>query len=158
MKSKKTAILDIKGYKHNIRIFGSNPLDPVIVSLHGGPGGCDRYFMRNMRRYFTGFNIVCWDQLGSGSSFRHNISKEDMSVVHFVRDLDTIIDFVRSYFNKDKVILLAHSWGTILGSIYACEYSNKVSLFISCGHLINARIAEEISYSKLLRIINNQKD
>lgn len=157
-KTKKNIILDIEGYKHNIRIFGSNPSDPVIISLHGGPGGCDRYFMRNMQKYLVGFNIVCWDQLGSGCSFRYKILKEDMNIAHFVRDLNTIVDYIRSFFNKDKLILMAHSWGTIIGSIYVSEYPNKLSLFISCGHLVNARIAEEISYSKLSAIINNSKD
>lgn len=157
-RTKKTIILNIEGYKHNIRIFGTNPSAPVIISLHGGPGGCDRYFMRNMQKYFAGFNVVCWDQLGSGCSFRCNILKEDMNITHFVRDLDTIVDYIRNYFNRDKLILMAHSWGTIIGSIYACEHSNKISLFISCGHLVNARIAEEISYSNLSRIIKDSKD
>lgn len=157
-RTRKTIILDISGYKHNIRIFGTNPSNPVIISLHGGPGGCDRYFMRNMQKYFVGFNVVCWDQLGSGCSYRCNILKEDMNITHFVRDLDMVVNYIRNYFNRDKLILMAHSWGTIVGSIYACEHSNKISLFISCGHLINARIAEEISYSNLTNIIDNPKD
>ena len=37
--------------------------------------------------------------------------------------------------SKDRVILLVHSWGTVLGIIYAYEYPEKVAAYVSVAQI-----------------------
>jgi len=63
--------------------------------------------------------VVYWEQRGTARSFHGDIPPESMTVAQFVRDLDEVVELVRQRFGKEKVVLLGHSWGTVLGTIYA---------------------------------------
>ena len=42
-----------------------------------------------------------------------------MTIERMVHGLDELVDTVRARYGKDRVVLLGHSWGTILGNSYA---------------------------------------
>src|SRR5262245_60229513 len=74
--------IELNGSRFHAQAFG-NPANPVIVFLHGGPGGDYRSLLKLGER-FNGYSLaddyylVFWDQRGAGLSKRE--SKESISI------------------------------------------------------------------------------
>ena len=115
--------LAINGTNLHLKTFG-NPANPVIILLHGGPGGDHRYLLRLKSLQDTYF-LVFYDQRGGGLSRRHN--KYEVSISLLVRDLDSIIE----HFSPGvTVTLVGHSWGGQLATAYVTKYPAKVQKLI----------------------------
>jgi proline iminopeptidase len=111
---------EINGYKFHAETFGSKDLTPVIV-VHGGPGG-DYNYLRAMKGLSDKYQVVFYDQRGSGFSPR--VETESLTLEQNLSDLDLIIEH---YSNGKKVKLIGHSWGGMLVAGYLSKYPEKVS-------------------------------
>jgi proline iminopeptidase len=89
--------------------------------------------------------MVYWEQRGTGRSYHADIPRNSMTIGQFQRDLDEVVDLVRQRFGKDRVILLGHSWGTVLGIIYAYEYPEKVAAYVGVAQIANFAEGERLS-------------
>lgn len=101
-----------------------------IIYLHGGPGGkVSESHIRFLKPLAEeGHDIYLYDQIGSGHSDRlENI--EDYTVQRHKEDLAEIIETIGS----EKVILFAHSWGTLLASEYFALHPDKIEKLIYSG-------------------------
>jgi proline iminopeptidase len=94
--------------------FG-DPSDPMVVFLHGGPGGDYRNGLNAKRLVDNNYYVVFYDQRGSGLSQRH--SKDSYTIEVMFEDLDEVIAHYRSS-NEQKVFLFGHSWGAMLATGY----------------------------------------
>lgn len=81
--------------------------------------------------------VVYWEQCGAGRSYDADLPPTSMTLAQFERDLDELVDLVRARFGKQKVILLGHSWGTALGTIYAAQHPDKVAAYVGVGQVAN---------------------
>jgi proline iminopeptidase len=116
--------ISVNGTQLHSEAFG-NPNDPMIVVLHGGPGGDYRAMLNCSRFSDDGFYVVFYDQRGSGLSKRHN--KETYSTVQiFIDDLDGVIQHYRRR-PEQKVILMGLSWGAMLATAYVNQYPTAIS-------------------------------
>jgi proline iminopeptidase len=100
-----------------------NPADPMIVVLHGGPGGDYRSLLNLSRFSADGFFVVFYDQRGSGLSKRH--PKEIYTTQLFIDDLDGVIRHYRQ--PGQKVFLMGQSWGAMLATAYVNAHPTDVS-------------------------------
>lgn len=131
--------VDINGSKQWISIYGEDINNPVLLSLHGGPGAsasiCEYYIMRPWADKYT---IVTWDQRNCGKSY----SKDQNGTVKYTYDLfmedgRQMTEFLRNYLGKDKITLFGHSWGTYLGTNLALKYPELYDCYIGAGQLID---------------------
>jgi len=112
--------IDMNGSRFHLQTFG-NPSNPVIVFLHGGPGGDYRSLLRLAERQ-NGYSLaddyflVYWDQRGTGLSKRHN--RDVLTLDTYLTDLDTLVG---RYSPWRPVLLIGESWG----GMFATEYINK---------------------------------
>jgi pimeloyl-ACP methyl ester carboxylesterase len=147
------------GLKQHIRLRSTDIKLPLILSLHGGPGGCDRFLMMRFYRYLAGkATLVCWDQRGSGLSYNAGISPEQMTIERIKEDTNELVDYLLNRFKQKKLFILGHSWGTLLGCYYTKQYSEKVAAFIGCGQLVSAAQSESISYQKIWEEAKERND
>jgi pimeloyl-ACP methyl ester carboxylesterase len=120
---------------------------PAVILLHGGPGASEaalfRHFNSDLEHQFL---MVYWEQRGAGRSYRSSIPRESMTIERFVRDLDEVVELVRQRFQKAKVVLLGHSWGSALGILYAARYPEKVAAYVGVGQVADMREGERLSY------------
>jgi proline iminopeptidase len=112
----------VNGTQLHSEAFGS-PNDPMIVVLHGGPGGDYRSMLNCSRFSADGFFVVFYDQRGSGLSRRHN--KEIYTTRLFIDDLDAVIKYYRQKPDQ-KVILMGQSWGAMLATGYVNDHPGEV--------------------------------
>lgn len=135
-----------------ITIAGENVNNPVIISLHGGPGSPTSYVDYCWQDYLTDeYTVVCWDERGCGRSYYRNVNvdpdNETLSFDAQLADLDALVDYLCERFSKDQVIIIGHSYGTLLGSRYVLAHPEKVSAYIGIGQSVNTRNYSDEIYS-----------
>lgn len=113
----------LHGYAFHAQAFGRVGR-PVVVVLHGGPGGDYRYLL-GLAALADAFRVVFYDQRGTGLSPR--VPPEDITPQGFVDDLDAIVD---AYGQGRPVHLVGHSWGPMLASAYAGAHPDKVDRLV----------------------------
>ncbi|HEY1334476.1 MAG TPA: alpha/beta fold hydrolase [Myxococcaceae bacterium] len=111
----------------------------AILVLHGGPDFDHRYLLPDLDRLSDGYRLVYYDQRGRGDSAR--VRPEDVSLASELADLDA----VRQAFHLDRVVLLGHSWGTVLALEYAVRHPERVSRMI----LMNPAPASTAQYRRV---------
>jgi proline iminopeptidase len=118
--------IEMNGARFHLETLG-NPANPVIVFLHGGPGGDYRSLLKLAERA-NGYSLaddhflVYWDQRGSGLSERQN--KDVLTADVFVNDLNTLIE---RYSPGRRVFLIGESWGGMFATRYINQYPQRVA-------------------------------
>lgn len=131
--------LNIGGVKQSVLIRGDNTSNPILLFLHGGPGMPMMYlshsFQGDLEKEFI---IVQWDRRGAGKSYNKHIDTLTITDEQYYNDAIELIDRLKTRFNKEKIFLVGHSWGTYLGSILAHKNPEKIYAYISIGQIVNA--------------------
>jgi pimeloyl-ACP methyl ester carboxylesterase len=122
--------------------------NPPLILLHGGPGlsetGVFRRFVAPLEKTFS---CVYWDQRGAGKSFDRGIPRSSMTVEQFVSDLDELVDLVCERLGSSQVALFGHSWGSVLGTLYAARFPGKVAAYVGSGQVGNWAAVEAARYA-----------
>jgi proline iminopeptidase len=111
---------NVGGYRFHLEVFGL-PTRPVVVVVHGGPGG-DYRSLLPLRPLSDEYQVVFYDQRGSGLSPR--VPDDQLSLDRYVEDLDAVI---RSVSPHAPVRLVGHSWGAMLAAAYLDRHPDQVS-------------------------------
>jgi pimeloyl-ACP methyl ester carboxylesterase len=142
----------IGGVEQRLWFRGVDVENPAVILLHGGPGASEAALFRHFNSDLENeFLMVYWEQRGTGRSYRASIPVESMTLDQFVRDLDEVVDLVRARFDKERVVLLGHSWGSAVGLLYAARHPAKVAAYIGVGQVADMREGERLSYEFALR-------
>lgn len=146
-----TAYLRIGGIDQWLMIRGESVANPVLVLLHGGPGSPEtslfRYFNSSLEKSFT---LVYWEQRGAGRSYSRDLQDKDMTIERFVADLDELVDAITQKLSKKRVVILGHSWGSALGTLYAARHPEKVCAYVGTGQIGDLQASELSSYAFVL--------
>ena len=115
----------LNGSIFHIETYGDTS-NPVIIFLHGGPGGDFRSSLRLKERYndyslTDEYYLVYWDQRGCGLSQRHNDDVLTLDV--YTEDGRQIIE---QYSSGRDVILIGYSWGGIFSTQLINRYPEKI--------------------------------
>ena len=138
--------VDINGTQQWINIYGQNKDNPVLLYLHGGPGSAtsqiDYAFTRKWSDVYT---VVTWDQRNCGKSY--DTSKTDTITADILmQDGKEMTKFLLDYLDKEKLILLGHSWGSLYGANLVLEYPEYYEAFIGTGQFIDLMENEQRLY------------
>ncbi len=113
----------INGTLLHVETYG-NPTDPIIIMIHGGPGGDYRSLLEAKAFANDSFFVVFYDQRGTGLSER--VPASDFTEVQImIDDLDALINHYRMS-DDQKVFLIGHSWGAMLATGYINQYPSKI--------------------------------
>lgn len=119
--------LEVNGTLLHVESYG-NPANPIVIVLHGGPGGDFRALLNARDLVDDGFFVVFYDQRSTGLSER--VDKKQFegpdAVQLFIDDLDALVEHFRKS-DTQKVFLLGHSWGAMLATAYINDYPEKVA-------------------------------
>lgn len=149
------AYLTLGGQEQYVLMRGINTENPVIIYLHGGPSSPDTYATYGFTDYLIDrYTVVAWDQRGCGRTYFHNLDNdpknETASFDQALKDLDELVDYAMDRFGQDKVILLGHSYGTILGSVYVKAHPEKISAYIGAAQVVSLEKTDIYSYEDAL--------
>ena len=111
-----------------VRIRG-NPKNPLIINLHGGPGGYSGIDIKLMGPELEDkFLIAYLDQRGCGKSLAC-ADTAMLTIEQYILDLDIVIDSLMHRFNKKSVSLMGSSWGGIYGFLYMLLHQEKINSY-----------------------------
>lgn len=153
------------GYQQKVLIEGKSKDNPIIITLHGGPGtpipfsvGCRGLFPK----FTDNFIMVYWDQLGCG--INNHVIDDTFSIDMFVQMTSELIEQIKAKFPNNKIMIFSTSWGSILSAKLLEKNPHAVDEVVACGQIIknvficdevkNALSQSNISKKKLQRIRN----
>ena len=153
--------ITLGGQEQYVLMTGRDVKNPVIIYLHGGPSSPDAFCTYAFADHLTeDFTFVCWDQRGCGRTYYENEdtdpSNETASFDRALEDLDELVDYARERFGQERVIIMGHSYGTILGSTYVQAHPEKVSAYIGIAQVISPEKSERAGY-EMARIRGHEK-
>ena len=142
----------IGGVDQWLHIRGRNKDNPILLFLHGGPGGAMIGFMDAIQRpwedYFT---VVQWDQRQTGKSYYPADDENNpLTVNQFIEDTEEVIQYLRDYLEKEKLFILGHSWGTVLGMHMVKRHPDWLHAYIGMGQSIGGLENEREIYARLM--------
>ncbi len=143
--------VNINGLDQGIFIKSKNKDNPVLLFVHGGPGMPEYWLTQN---YPTGleehFTVVWWEQRGAGLSYRPDIPAETMTAEQFVADTLEVTQYLRKRFGKEKIYLMAHSWGSYIGIQAAAQRPDLYYAYIGMGQISFQIQSEQMAYEYAL--------
>ncbi|MFZ3180063.1 MAG: alpha/beta hydrolase [Methylocystis silviterrae] len=121
---------------------------PVILWLHGGPGGAEGPLFRLYNSAIEEtFVVAYWDQRGAGRSYDADADPARLTVAQHLEDLDLVVDHLRARLRKDRVVLMGHSWGSALGLLYARRHPEKVAAFVGVAQFVSGIDGQRAQYA-----------
>ena len=147
-------LLPVYGTRQWISIQGRDRRNPILLVLHGGPGSplmpVAWAFQSPWEDYFT---VVEWAQRGTGKTYEANTPAQmapGMTIAGMTHDAARVVQYLRHRFHKQKIFLLGHSWGTVLGVRLAQRHPNWFYAYIGVGQIVNERRGQHIAYEHVL--------
>ncbi|HXT18231.1 MAG TPA: alpha/beta fold hydrolase [Gemmatimonadaceae bacterium] len=148
------------GSKQWISIRGTNRDNPLMLFIHGGPGDAmmtrEWAFQRPWEDFFT---VVQWDQRGGGKNALADTSKAmqaTFSVARDVADAEELVALLRQRFGKQKIVIVGHSFGTVIGSELAARHPDWVSVYVGIGQA--SPNGESMLYDDVLALAHAAKN
>ncbi len=162
MKIYEKLYVPINGQEQYVLIRGKDENKPVILSLHGGPAGPDAYFTNALANEICDeYIFVSWDQRGCGRTYFRNKqldpNNESATFEQALSDVDALVTYLCERFHKEKIIIMGHSYGTLLGVNYVHSNPEKVEKYIGIGQNVSILQTEEENYKEVLQALAKYK-
>jgi pimeloyl-ACP methyl ester carboxylesterase len=140
----------IGGIDQWLSVRGQDRNNPIILFVHGGPASplmpTMWQFQRPIEEFFT---VVNWDQRGAGKTLGETDPESISDTIHIARYVDDAIEVaehIRAKYQQRKIILMGHSWGTVVGMSAALKRPDLFHAYVGIGQDINTRENERVSF------------
>ena len=144
-------LVELGDWPQWLSIRGANRNNPILLFLHGGPGTSETPFLIKYNSDLEkSFVVVSWDQRGAGKSYSIKIPPETMTVDRFIADTHELTQHLKEEFSREKIYLVGHSWGTLIGMRAAHRYPEDYYALISIAHTSDGHREELLTYQKVL--------
>ncbi|WP_426662845.1 alpha/beta fold hydrolase [Rhodanobacter aciditrophus] len=143
----------IGGIEQWISVRGRHRDAPILLFLHGGPGFTtipnSYLYTAEWQEYFT---VVQWDQRGAGKTFGRNpdLPASSLSIERMLKDAEEVAAYVRKTYGRRKIVLVGHSWGSILGLMLAQRHPDWFYAYVGFGQATDAHESEAMGYRATL--------
>lgn len=154
-----TRRLNINGIKQFLTIRGVDRGKPILLWLHGGPGNVAMpLYMHHSASLEDQFVVVYWDQRGSGKSYSPRIASTSMTLDQFTADTHELTSWLKKRFNQDKLFLVGHSWGGLLGLHVINKYPTDYAALVAVSPITDGPRSEQVSYEFTLNQAQQRQD
>jgi pimeloyl-ACP methyl ester carboxylesterase len=146
--------VEIGGIEQWITIRGEDRQNPVLLLLHGGPGDATNpWGYAGFRAWLKRFTLVQWDQRGSGRTLGRNGASlaPTITIDRMTEDGIELAQWLRKTLQKDKVVLVGHSWGSTLGVFMAKARPDLFHAFVGTGQVADPARNYAVAYDELLK-------
>ncbi len=152
--------VNINNNNYYLRFRSQDTSNPVVLFLHGGCGAADRPFiMKWNSKIAESATIVAWDQRGAGLAYNRKTAKTEVLTKElYINDLHNVVKYLQNRFNKEKIILVGHSFGSQLGIWYVQKHPENIECYVGIGQVVDAVRNEEISFAFTLEEAKKRND
>ena len=144
--------VDINSVQQGMFIMGKDTGNPVLLFLHGGTA-MPEYFLKqsypiDLEEYFT---VCWWDRRGAGLTYRADLPRESLTIEQSIADTLAVTDYLRNRFHRDKIYLMAHSGGSLIGIQAAARAPELYSAYIGVAQMSYQLRSERLSYEYMVK-------
>jgi pimeloyl-ACP methyl ester carboxylesterase len=142
--------VQIGGINQLLYFRGQNIENPAILYLHGGPASSEMQLLHGFQyAWEDDFTVIHWEQRQSGKTFLANDPGkiETATFERMLEDAWEVTQYIRNKLNKDKIIVLGHSWGSILGTALIQTHSDAISAYIGVAQIVDGIANEQACYN-----------
>jgi pimeloyl-ACP methyl ester carboxylesterase len=128
----------IGGIKQWVQIRGEDRHNPVLLFVHGGPGGSTLAMSSGWRPWEKYFTVVQWDQRGTGRTYGASgeATAPTMTLERMTQDGIELAEYLRIHLHKDRIILVGHSWGSFLGIHIVKQRPDLFLAYVGTGQVV----------------------
>jgi pimeloyl-ACP methyl ester carboxylesterase len=152
--------VQIGGIPQWIQIRGHDRSNPVLLCVHGGPGGTWIPVTGLFSSWEKNFTVVFWDQRGAGKTLKATGPgvASTMTIERMTRDGIEVAEHVRKQLGKEKIVLLGHSFGSILGVRMVKERPDLFHAFVGTGQASDLPRSTALEFERVRQLAQNAHD
>jgi pimeloyl-ACP methyl ester carboxylesterase len=143
--------IDAGGHRLGVLIRGVDRTAPVLLFVPGAPGGSE---LGAARKHFGAleqrFVVVTLDRRGGGSSYPALDPTATVTPDNAVADVIAVTEALRRRFHQEKIYLLGHSGGSILGALAVQRRPELYRAYIGTGQAVDVEASDRIFYADIL--------
>jgi len=153
----------IGGIEQWVTIRGQDRNNPVLLFLHGGPGDVTNpWTFALFAPWEKHFTVVQWDQRGAGRTLRKTgpTVAPTMTLDRMTQDGIELAEYLRKHLGKEMIIVVAHSFGSILGLRMVRARPDFFYAYVGTGEVADSTKNYSVAYDALLKkaqAIGNQQ-
>jgi proline iminopeptidase len=151
--------VELGGVEQPILLRGHSIDAPVLLVLHGGPGGSSLgvtpVLLAELEEHFV---VVGWDQPGAGTSYPLLEPTQDLTVERMLSDTLELTDHLRARFDEERIYVLGESWGSTLGALAVQERPDLFHAYVGAGQMVDQLETDLRLYRQALEFIEETGD
>ncbi|MCL1870343.1 MAG: alpha/beta hydrolase [Promicromonosporaceae bacterium] len=123
----------------------------VLLMLHGGPGVPNSVLAYHHQPFYGRLgNVVYYDQRATGKTqLKSKTTAADLSWDLLLEDLRQTVAYLKRRYDTDRIILVGHSFGSMLGNDYVTKHPGDVLALIGSGVVTDSRRQGEVFYQHI---------
>jgi pimeloyl-ACP methyl ester carboxylesterase len=154
-----SAAVSINGINQWIKADGVSDENPMLLFLHGGPGGsvmgyADR-FSNELKNHFI---VIQWDQRETGKTKLLNHSDIPLTVALFEADVVAVIHYLQEKFHQEKIYLVGHSWGGFLALYVAARNPALIGACVAASPMVYQEESERMTLAKMKQLAADENN
>ena len=130
--------MDINGEVNGFFINSVDINNPVLLLVSSGPG-TDDYFLTSKYKDMLieeHFTVVYWDYRGMGIAYNKNIDINSITMDNLVSDTNSVTNYLKERFNKDKIFIMGFSGGSKIAINAVKKYPNNYYAYIGMAQVV----------------------
>jgi pimeloyl-ACP methyl ester carboxylesterase len=143
--------VDVGKHQLGMMIRGARTSAPVLLFLPGAPGGSEigsvRKHLAALEQHFV---VATLDRRGGGSSYPTLDPTDTVTLDGAVDDTIAVTEYLRRRFGQEKIYLLGHSGGSIIGVLAVQRHPELYRAYIGTGQAVDLAASDRIFYADVL--------
>lgn len=146
------AFVPVGGIPQWVHVRGEDRANPVVLILHGGPGGSLSALVPVFREWEEHFSVVQWDQRGAGKTYARGGEggQGEMTIDRMTADGIEVVEYLRGLLGQPKVVIVGLSWGSVIGVRMAALRPDLLSAYVGTGQVVDKDEKETLIFADLL--------
>jgi pimeloyl-ACP methyl ester carboxylesterase len=153
----------IGGIEQWVKVRGQDRANPVLLFVHGGPGDVTSCWSFALFAHWEAhFTVVQWDERGAGRTLKKSGPSVAPTLTRdrMAQDGIELTEYLRKHLGKDKIILVAHSFGSVLALRMVQARPDLFYAYVGTGQVADETKNYAVAYNALLkkaRTVGNQR-
>ena len=137
----------IGGVDQWIQIRGRDRRNPILLIL-AGSGLAMEPFTTTLQPWEQHFTVVLWDRRDVGRTRGRNgkAGNEAWTFGQLAEDGIEVVEVVRRHLGQEKVVLVGHSQGSIVGVTMARRRPDLLHAYVGVGQIVDMARNEQLTY------------
>jgi pimeloyl-ACP methyl ester carboxylesterase len=154
-------VTDINGSPNGFFINSQNTDNPVLLFVSSGPG-TDDYFLTEKYKDMKleeEFTVVYWDYRDMGIAYDKSFDTDKITLENILEDTETVTDYLKTRFGKDKLFIMGFSGGTHIALQAAREHPEDYYALINMAQVVTDGPEQDaLMYDFMKRIFMDRDD